>query len=236
MNPPTGVASNTYAQNMIIRQPTTAASMFTPPRFPIPETSSRATDSQLDSFSSPGFALPSSQIDTSGILYLSPKFDSSSRPTTSSSAAPSYLPNNAMVYQNMGPPCDGIQGPRTCAPNSEAGNGVVNQTIVNRLSAPDSSPPSSSLNDSQRVILPPPPFITAQNSPRTAASSVSNPNLHKDDNPSSRDLFLASLRETPSLYNLPRAELEKLVGLVVREEGFAKLVRWASRVYLQFIG
>jgi hypothetical protein len=36
------------------------------------------------------------------------------------------------------------------------------------------------------------------------------------------------LRESTKLYDLPRADLEKLVGQVVREEGFSRLVRLAA--------
>ncbi|KAG6813368.1 hypothetical protein H0H92_011634 [Tricholoma furcatifolium] len=35
--------------------------------------------------------------------------------------------------------------------------------------------------------------------------------------------FLASLRESTQLYDLPRTQLEQLIGEVVREEGFPKL-------------
>jgi len=37
--------------------------------------------------------------------------------------------------------------------------------------------------------------------------------------------FLASLNDVSSLYSLSRADLERLVSQVVREEGFARLVR-----------
>ena len=44
-----------------------------------------------------------------------------------------------------------------------------------------------------------------------------------------REAFLESLRETPELYSLTRPELENLVSVVVREPGFPRLVRCASR-------
>jgi hypothetical protein len=71
------------------------------------------------------------------------------------------------------------------------------------------------------AIVPPPSQIptsqvTADLHPIPAPEPQSTP---------SQDTFIATLREAPTLYNLSRIELEKLVGEVVREEGFAKLVR-----------
>jgi len=52
-----------------------------------------------------------------------------------------------------------------------------------------------------------------------------------------RDAFLESLRDTPELYSLTRAELENLVSVVVREPGFPRLLEaldsmWVIRGFL----
>jgi len=157
-------------------------------------------------------AVTRSQIDTAGIIHSSL---TSSRPTTSSSATLSFLPSNETVYPNMGPD---IQGPVNFTPRDEVGK-ANSQTVA--IALPESSPPSSSLNNSQGMMLPPPPPpIAAQILQPTATPSVTS----LRSSASSEDSFIASLRETPALYHLPRAELEKLVGLVVREDGFAKLL------------
>ncbi|KIJ68142.1 hypothetical protein HYDPIDRAFT_173798 [Hydnomerulius pinastri MD-312] len=87
-----------------------------------------------------------------------------------------------------------------------------------RSSLPNSSQPSSS-NDSS--AMPPPPVPRNHSRPidalthgasRAETMDVDRPNL------------LSSLRESPSLYDLSRADLETLVSQVVREEGFARLL------------
>ncbi|EGO25672.1 hypothetical protein SERLADRAFT_407970 [Serpula lacrymans var. lacrymans S7.9] len=79
----------------------------------------------------------------------------------------------------------------------------------------DSSQPSyASRNDSD--MMPPPPL------PSSAPRPVEVTGPQVPDAFTSE--FLASLRETPALYDLPQAELEDLVGHVIREEGFAKLL------------
>ena len=79
--------------------------------------------------------------------------------------------------------------------------------IQHQTSLPESSPPSSS-----------------------ARSGNDDPNgLHRpsdapgDGGTGSPSALLASLRESTCLYDLPRTQLEQLVGEVVREEGFVKL-------------
>ncbi|PSS38035.1 hypothetical protein PHLCEN_2v120 [Hermanssonia centrifuga] len=43
--------------------------------------------------------------------------------------------------------------------------------------------------------------------------------------PVSQAAFIESLRESTALYDLPSADLEKLVAQVVREEGFVTLLK-----------
>ncbi|EGO00111.1 hypothetical protein SERLA73DRAFT_72850 [Serpula lacrymans var. lacrymans S7.3] len=94
-------------------------------------------------------------------------------------------------------------------------SGVTAPFDSNRNSLPDSSQPSyASRNDSD--MMPPPPL------PSSAPRPVEVTGPQVPDAFTSE--FLASLRETPALYDLPQAELEDLVGHVIREEGFAKLL------------
>ena len=76
--------------------------------------------------------------------------------------------------------------------------------------------------------MPPPPSPPQiPPSPAAAATAEIGPTATVPDPQSSpdQDALFASLCETTTLYNLSRVELEKLVAKVVREEGFAKLVR-----------
>ncbi|KAG5349865.1 hypothetical protein C0989_001505 [Termitomyces sp. Mn162] len=82
--------------------------------------------------------------------------------------------------------------------------------IQQQISLPDSSPPSSSAksgNDDLNRLNGP---SDASGDGRTEAPSA----------------LLASLRQSTCLYDLPRTQLEQLVGEVVQEEGFAKLASY----------
>ena len=85
-----------------------------------------------------------------------------------------------------------------------------------------SNPPLPSTNDSNYMssMLPPPPPCPPADPPVASAM----PSTPVSDSQMSKEAFLASLRETPTLYDLSQAELEQLVGEVIREEGFVKLV------------
>jgi len=66
-------------------------------------------------------------------------------------------------------------------------------------------------------VLPPPP-------PADPPIAVAMPSTPVSDSQMSKEAFLASLCETTTLYDLSQSELEQLVGEVIREAGFVKLV------------
>jgi hypothetical protein len=69
--------------------------------------------------------------------------------------------------------------------------------------------------------------LPASSQPTSSAATLA-PSSHGPAE-KTREGFLESLRETPELYSLTRPELENLVSVVVREPGFPRLVRCASR-------
>ncbi|KAJ7940214.1 hypothetical protein B0H13DRAFT_2395509 [Mycena leptocephala] len=84
-------------------------------------------------------------------------------------------------------------------------------------SLPDSSPPSSSADSV--MMPPPPPPAQVTNTPASASASLSAETLS------------AALREATGLYDLPHAALERLVGDVVREDGFVRLLESVSNMW-----
>lgn len=101
-----------------------------------------------------------------------------------------------------------VQDARSSQLTAQSGSG----SIVVPSSLPALSQPTSTA-----VTLAPLPSL-----PPTATAT------QRDDDESEKracEAFLESLREVPELYNLTRRELENLVSIVVREPGFAKLVR-----------
>lgn len=91
-----------------------------------------------------------------------------------------------------------------------------------RQHAYDSSLPPSS--DSTSHGMPPP-----QSSPATPADPSQrvfedNNVVHGSTTDTNKEAFMRSLREIPTLYDLPISDLESLVTEVIAEEGFAKLV------------
>lgn len=97
-------------------------------------------------------------------------------------------------------------------------NPRVGQANSSNLSLPGSSEPSFNTDSSS---MPPPPIPShntqslAQKASSTSAAIPGGPEHG----------LLESLRETSTLYNLSRTDLETLVSRVVREEGFVELVR-----------
>lgn len=103
-----------------------------------------------------------------------------------------------------------------------ASSAVVFDTSSSQESRPyayDSSLPPSS--DSASHGMPPP-----QSSPATPAytSRVSEDSNVIHGSTTDKAVFMRSLREIPTLYDLPISDLESLVTEVIAEEGFAKLV------------
>ncbi|KAI9510149.1 hypothetical protein F5148DRAFT_631139 [Russula earlei] len=78
---------------------------------------------------------------------------------------------------------------------------------------------------------------SSQLSSSAATLAAPPPSLSPGQNEKAREAFLESLRETPELYTLTRAELENLVSVIVREPGFPKLLEaldsmWVIRGFL----
>ncbi|VDC01646.1 unnamed protein product [Peniophora sp. CBMAI 1063] len=99
---------------------------------------------------------------------------------------------------------------------------------------PESPLPPSSI-PSASLMPPPPPPLTSMNSPQLPASA---PDLSSaNDSESLHDSVLSMLQKDRKLYDMSRAELEVLVGQVLREPGFEKLVQtlgtiWDARGFL----
>ncbi|KAG1731505.1 uncharacterized protein EDB91DRAFT_721870 [Suillus paluster] len=96
----------------------------------------------------------------------------------------------------------------------QAPSGSISST---KGSLPDSSQPSSSTRSSLNT-MPPPPLpssVTRSRKPENRLSEVPD---------STRAQLVASLHDSPALYNLSHAELESVVARVIREEGFAQLL------------
>ncbi|KII92758.1 hypothetical protein PLICRDRAFT_102889 [Plicaturopsis crispa FD-325 SS-3] len=106
--------------------------------------------------------------------------------------------------------------------------------VVSNSSLPESSPPSSSVNSNANMMPPPLPLSTSD-----AAVSIVPPASPQDPTTDpTKALFLASLRENTSLYDLSSADLEALVSNVIREEGFVDLLQkldsmWKVRAFLR---
>ncbi|KAJ7172061.1 hypothetical protein C8R46DRAFT_1084702 [Mycena filopes] len=107
-------------------------------------------------------------------------------------------------------------------------------------SLPDSSPPSSTADS---VMMPPPPLPMRTPTPTptltpsaadAAASTAMNVDSDTDADMvqgSAGEVMAAALREATGLYDLPRAALERLVGDVVREDGFVGLLENVSTMW-----
>ncbi|KAH7888700.1 hypothetical protein F5I97DRAFT_1935173 [Phlebopus sp. FC_14] len=132
----------------------------------------------------------------------------------SSSATPAHLPSADSSFKTCAETSHELDVP----PNKRRTNNSVHSSDSSRGSLPSSSQPSSSNHSS---VMPPPPV------PRNGQGPVHTPhqNSTRSGNAdASRLQLLGSLAEAPCLYNLSRPELEALVGRVVREEGFARLL------------
>ncbi|GLB37657.1 hypothetical protein LshimejAT787_0407080 [Lyophyllum shimeji] len=88
------------------------------------------------------------------------------------------------------------------------------QDLQQQTSLPSSSPPASSARSAHHNGLTTPTSTASGELPADQASAI-----------------VASLRESTSLYDLPRAALEQLIAEVVREEGFPKLLEDISSMW-----
>ncbi|KAJ6490640.1 hypothetical protein C8R47DRAFT_1123083 [Mycena vitilis] len=85
-------------------------------------------------------------------------------------------------------------------------------------SFPDSSPPPSSADS---VMMPPPP----------PPSQLPRANTNTNVGGVTAETMAAALRDATGLYDLPPAALERLVGDVVREDGFVGLLESVSSMW-----
>ena len=70
---------------------------------------------------------------------------------------------------------------------------------------------------------------SSENPPASPKRKRPNANVLVPETPSkSSDPLIESLYEACNLDHLPPDELEKLIAHVIREDGFARLVRWSS--------
>ncbi|TBU28544.1 hypothetical protein BD311DRAFT_694895 [Dichomitus squalens] len=116
------------------------------------------------------------------------------------------------------------------------------ETSFPSSSLPSSSPPPSSrlpARTSSPVLMPPPPVpaqmnpprssqpsqTTPTSTPRTASSATLAASEPSSSGPELKSDISATLRDSHGLYALSAGELEKLVAEVIREEGFAELMR-----------
>ncbi|KAG6850952.1 hypothetical protein H0H93_005821 [Arthromyces matolae] len=161
--------------------------------------------------------------------------------TTSLVHAPSQLARSESMAPQL--PIQGAQTPFSTSPSLPLPINLSSNAPTSQNSMPSSSPIIQSTidthlaNPSQQsiyvscnplvqetqpeVLVKIPSPTTAVNRNENAETCVS-PTTVGGSAPESP--FLASLRESTDMYHLSRAQLEQLVGEVVREEGFAKLM------------
>jgi hypothetical protein len=149
--------------------------------------------------STPAFSLVSSQAPPA------PDSDSSSSRAQASSSP--LLSATRDLTRNTRHDTSLITGAAVAGNYNVADAPQVFSKVPSLPSIPDPTPPTSSLTTSSNSSVPPAP---------TTAPSVTGE--------TSRDAFLASLRQDPGLDGLSREELENLVAVVVRQPGFVKLV------------
>ncbi|KAG7446330.1 uncharacterized protein BT62DRAFT_931784, partial [Guyanagaster necrorhizus] len=96
---------------------------------------------------------------------------------------------------------------------------VLNDSVS---SLPTSTPPAPKPTESQPALTTHTPII-----PVSASVTESKPTSSS----AIRDAVISSLRETTELYNLSRSDLERLVGDIVREDGFSHLLTTLSTMW-----
>ncbi|KAF7793873.1 hypothetical protein EIP86_004995 [Pleurotus ostreatoroseus] len=147
------------------------------------------------------------------------------RPT---SALPSGLPSaslasdHAVTTQHLPlAPSASVAPPPTIYPASLAADHGI---PVQHLPLAPSATPLPTMGN---YLTPPASFDSypAAKAPPSSLPSTTDATTAAAETQDTRNAFLASLREMPSLYNLTRADLENLVAEVVREDGFLTLLQ-----------
>ena len=95
----------------------------------------------------------------------------------------------------------------------------THNTPANLISYPSSSLPMASLEQSSGSS-------SSGQPPNTAQS------LKEDNTQQTANAILASITETASIYDLPASSLERLVGDIIREDGFVQLVIHFQLVFI----
>lgn len=139
------------------------------------------------------------------------------QPPKPCSPSPLYIGNNGLRATPLSDPALQSPGARGLGPSRHSPENTIARTpetpyshtsvlgLMSRPTLPNSSPPASStVGMSHAIAMDMPP---------------SSPNFATPLAP-----IIASLQATTALYNLPPALLEKLIGEVVREDGFINLV------------
>ncbi|KAF8070674.1 hypothetical protein FPV67DRAFT_1561418 [Lyophyllum atratum] len=174
------------------------------------------------------------QVPLSSSQYLASK--SSMRPNTYSSSPLPVETNDFQVSSSstslpafQKPGSNGFATHNVSGPTTHA-NQFPQHPIIPRIQElqqqtplPSSSPPTSSAKSASS-------FHGLITPPSTAGGEVP-PNVIPGLSADPASAILASLRESTSLYDLPRTTLEQLIGDVVREEGFPKLLEDISSMW-----
>ena len=180
----------------------------------VPRAQTMLPVTSVPSASGSSILLASKRVDPLPVPFLGTTVDTPSRPTTSSSVLPPASTGNSnTAWDTNTPPA--IESPTRAQPaaalNSEP---LLPASLPASLSDP--CPRLSDGDDCDPTLVQP---CTTSQSMNTDSQAQYMPAQEI-----SHDTIIASLRESTKLYDLSRVELEKLVGQVVREEGFLKLV------------
>ncbi|PBK58845.1 hypothetical protein ARMSODRAFT_983495 [Armillaria solidipes] len=99
-------------------------------------------------------------------------------------------------------------------------NGASSPLPTSTPPAPKTAESQSSMNSATHPSIVPTSAPTAEPAPSQPTSSSAI-----------KDAVLLSLRETTGLYDLPRSDLERLVGDIIREDGFSHLLTTLSTMW-----
>jgi hypothetical protein len=201
------LSANTPGPNFSQLQHRHASLAFIPQPLVTPPSKVSRTQTSISAFQAPlsssqnvPFIAP--QAEPRANIYMPPPINMETSNIPSLSSSGPRRPNIEMlvVPPDFGPESQAV---RSIYPTTQPANPII-QDLQKQISLPSSSPPTSS------------------------ASASNNLSLHATSTDSNSDAILSSLQESSDLYDLPLATLEKLVGDVVREDGFAKLVRFLT--------
>lgn len=212
------------------------------PTFSVPHHPSRL--GSLAQFNDPSFlnslhpARPPLQVDPSRMFFSSPGRPPSSSPVNLDTSTSTSSPMRSLNNFNFSPTLNPNPNPGYNYP----GNGLIPMQVMQAHPNPNMQPPRMTLHDMMPDSSPPPPSSSANsNGPHNSSAphhlntpggtpGVLAPSAAQPAQPQSQSAqpeltqqILASI-STTSVYGLSPAALEQLVGDVIREDGFVKLV------------